>query len=253
MKIEVLGCYGGESPECRTTSLLINGTIALDAGSLAQALSLDRQAQVRSIVLTHSHVDHVRSLPFFIENVYGKSGEGIDIYASATTIFAVRKHLFNNSSWPDFSRLPNNLLPAIRFKELTDEMPVVIDGVTFTPFMVHHLIPTFGFVLEQGGSAFLWSSDTGPTQRLWEMINQMASLQMACVDTSFDNELQNIADISFHLTPATLVEELKKLERTIPLLLHHLKPPCIRQIQAEVRAMKNPDLHFLEQGKGYEF
>lgn len=252
MKIEVLGCYGGESPQCRTTSLLINDTIALDAGSLAQALPLERQNQVRSIVLTHSHVDHTRSLPFFIENVYDQSEGGIDIYASATTIFAVRKHLFNNSSWPDFSRLPNNLLPLIRFRELTEEMPVVIDGVKFTPFAVNHLIPTFGFLIEQAGGAFLWSSDTGPTQRLWEMINQMASLKMACVDTSFDNQLQTIADISFHLTPATLTAELTKLERSIPIMLHHLKPPCIRQIQAEVRAIRNPDLHFLEQGKGYE-
>ncbi len=254
MKIEILGCYGGESPECRTTSLLINGTIALDAGSLAQTLTLEQQSQVKTVVLTHSHVDHTRSLPFFIENVYGKQGDNaLDVYASATTIFAVRKHLFNNASWPDFTRLPHSLLPSTRFIELADEVPVVIDGVKFIPFSVDHLIPTYGFVIEQGGAAILWSSDTGPTQRLWELASQMASLQVACVDTSFDNSLQAIADISFHLTPFRLGEELRKLERQIPILLHHLKPPCIERIHEEIAALKNPDLNFLEQGKTYEF
>ena len=69
MKIEVIGSYGGESLDCRMTCLLINDTIALDAGSLAQGLSIERQARVRSILLTHSHLDHTSALPFFVENV----------------------------------------------------------------------------------------------------------------------------------------------------------------------------------------
>ena len=76
MKIQVLGGYGGESLDCRMTCLLVNGTIALDAGSLSQALSIERQVRVRSILLSHSHMDHTNSLPFFIENVYGKSERG---------------------------------------------------------------------------------------------------------------------------------------------------------------------------------
>src|SRR5210317_1830547 len=118
MKIEVIGSYGGESLECRMTCLLINDTIALDAGSLAQGLSIERQAKVHSIVLTHSHMDHTNALPFFVENVYGVVGGAIDIYASAETTYSIRKHMFNNASWPDFTRMPNNLLPAIRFHEL---------------------------------------------------------------------------------------------------------------------------------------
>ena len=53
MLIQVLGGYGGESLECRMTCLLINGTIALDAGSLSQALSIERQVAVHSILLSH--------------------------------------------------------------------------------------------------------------------------------------------------------------------------------------------------------
>ncbi|MEM6792826.1 MAG: 3',5'-cyclic-nucleotide phosphodiesterase [Acidobacteriota bacterium] len=253
MKIEVLGGFGGESLGCRMTCLLINDTIALDAGSLSQALPIERQVGVRSILLSHSHVDHTSSIPFFVENVFGKTPGSVDIYASAATIDAIRKYQFNNATWPDFTRLPNHLLPAVRFHEIEDESPFELEGVRFTPIAVDHLVPTHGFLIEHGGKAVLWSSDTGPTSRLWEVANSTENLEAIFVETSFDNSLQNIADVSFHLTPRTLEQELSKLERRSPILLHHLKPPCVEQIRREVAALDNPDIDFLEQGKVYEF
>jgi ribonuclease BN (tRNA processing enzyme) len=253
MRIEVLGGYGGESPDCRMTCLLINGRVALDAGSLTQALAIERQVSVHSILLTHSHIDHTNCLPFFIENVYGKADRPIDLHASAATIYAIRKYLFNNDTWPDFSRLPNHLLPAVRFQELEKERPLVIEGVSFTPIAVDHLIPTFGFLIEQDGAAVLWSSDTGPTTRLWEVANSTPNLKALWLETSFDNSLQDVADVSLHLTPRTLQLELRKLQRKVPVMLHHLKPPCIERIYAEVKELHNGDISFLEQGKEYRF
>ncbi|MEA2601481.1 MAG: hypothetical protein QOF89_2473 [Acidobacteriota bacterium] len=253
MLIQVLGGYGGESLECRMTCLLINGTIALDAGSLSQALSIEGQVGVHSILLSHSHMDHTNSLPFFIENVYGKSDGPIDIYASSATIYALRKYLFNNATWPDFTRLPNHLLPAVRFLELESEVPVVIDGVKFTPIPVDHLVPTHGFLIESNGAAVLWSSDTGPTQRFWEIANRTPNLKALCIDTSFDNSLQQVADVSLHLTPRTLEAELRKLQKRIPILVHHLKPPCVEKIKQEIQQLHNPDIEFLEQGREYNF
>ena len=253
MKIEILGGFGGESLGCRMTCLLINDRIALDAGSLSQALPIERQLGVHSILLTHSHMDHTNSIPFFIENVFSRAENNIDIYTSQATVYAIRKYLFNNATWPDFTRLPNHLLPAVRFHELKNEVPIEIDGVRFTPIPVDHLVPTQGFLIEQDGKAFLWSSDTGPTQRLWEVANQTRNLQAVAIDVSFSNDLQRIADVSYHLTPHTLERELEKLDRRVPVLLHHLKPPCVEAIRAEVKAMRNPDLDFLEQGKIYRF
>ncbi len=253
MKIEVVGAAGGESPGRRLTCLLINDRIALDAGSLSQGLELERQRAIESIILTHSHLDHTNSIPFFIENVYGLRREAIDLYASKATIYALRRNLFNDASWPDFTRLPNHLLPAVRFRELATEVPVVVDGVRFTPIAVDHLVPTHGFLIEQGNSAVLWSSDTGPTERLWEFANRTANLKALCIEVSFDSSMQQIADLSMHLTPGTLAPELAKLERRLPLLLHHLKPQCAAQIKTEVAAWRHPDVEFLEQGRTYEF
>lgn len=253
MLVQVLGCYGGESVDCRMTCLLVDGSLALDAGSLSQSLPIERQVGVRSILLTHSHMDHTNSLPFFIENVYGQGEGAIDIYASPATIYAIRKYLFNNATWPDFTRLPNHLLPAVQFHELQDEVPVTIEGVTVTPIPVDHLVPTYGFLLERDGAAVLWSSDTGPTQRLWEIANQVKRLDALCIETSFDNSMQEVADLSFHLTPRSLAAELAKLERPVPVYLHHLKPPCIERIREEVAHISRPDLEFLEQGRTYDF
>ena len=235
------------------TCLLIDGGVALDAGSLTQVLPIERQVGVHSILLTHSHMDHTSSLPFFIENVYGQISDAIDIYASEATIYAIRKYLFNNATWPDFTRLPNHLLPAMRFHELRHEVPVEIGGVRFTPIPVDHVVPTIGFLIESGGASVLWSSDTGPTRRLWEVANRTRNLQAVCIDTSFDDSLQEVADVSLHLTPRTLARELEKLEMRVPVLLHHLKPPCVARIQEEVRALGRPDVDFLEQGRTYRF
>ncbi len=253
MRIEVLGSFGGQSDQCRTTGLVINGQLALDAGSLGQALPLERQRLIDTILLTHSHMDHTNSLPFFVENVYDEGSGEITIWASEATTYAIRKYLFNNDAWPDFTRLPNNLLPVVRFQELTEEDPVVLKGVRFTPISVEHRVPTFGFLIEHGDAAVLWSSDTGPTFRFWEIANQSPNLRAICIETSFDNSMQEIADLSLHLTPSSLATELGKLERNLPVYIHHMKPPCIDRIRRELATLADPRIRLLEQGRTYEF
>jgi ribonuclease BN (tRNA processing enzyme) len=253
MQIRVLGSSGGESPGYRLTCLRINESITLDAGSLTQVLPLAEQLKIRSILLSHSHMDHTNSLPFFVDNVFGRNNGGVEIHASAATIYSLRKYLFNTATWPDFSRLPNHLIPAVSFQELTDEVPVVVDGVTFTPIPVDHVVPTHGFLIEQKGASVLWSSDTGPTHRLWEVANRTPGLKALCIEVSFNNAMQQIADDSAHLTPQTLKVELEKLERRVPILLHHLKPLCTKSIREEIKRLKNPDIEFLEQDRTYDF
>lgn len=253
MRIEVLGSFGGENVDCRMTCLLINERVALDAGSLSRALPISRQVDVDSIVLTHSHMDHTNSLPFFIENVYGRTDGPIEVYTSEATSYAIRKYLFNNATWPDFTRLPNHLLPAVEFRQIDDEIPFELGGVRFTPIPVDHLVPTHGFLIEDDDAAVIWSSDTGPTRRIWEIANQTRRLKAVCVECSFDNSLQEIADISQHLTPRTLDRELEKLEADVPILLHHLKPPCLEAIRRQISALPRPELDYLQQGEIYDF
>lgn len=252
MDLEILGGYGGQSVDCRMTTVLLDGHIALDAGCLAQALPVERQREVHTVLLTHSHIDHINSLPFFIDNVYGLDGQ-IDVYASAPTIHAVQRHLFNNTFWPDFARLPHHLLPTVTFHELYEEVPFEVEGLRFTPIAVNHLVPTFGFLIEDGNAAVLWSSDTGPTVRLWEIANEAPRLRAVFAETSFDNEKQELADVSLHLTPNSLAAELEKLDREVPVVLHHLKPPCVDAIREEVKELLLPRVEIVTQGDTYTY
>ena len=55
---------------------------------------------------------------------------------------------------------------------------------------------------------------------------------------SFPNSMQELANVSKHLTPHTLGIELQKLKRDgFPILLYHLKPAYMDVIQAELQPM----------------
>ena len=62
MEIQILGAHQLESKGTRLTSLLIDGTLAIDAGGLTSALSLPEQEKIKTVLLTHHHFDHSRDL-----------------------------------------------------------------------------------------------------------------------------------------------------------------------------------------------
>ena len=79
MKLELLGTYGGSTDTNSLTSFLLDGFLAIDAGSLTQSLSLERQAKISDILISHSHLDHTLSLPFLADNMFGERPEPIRI------------------------------------------------------------------------------------------------------------------------------------------------------------------------------
>ena len=111
MKFRVLGSFGGDSPDCRMTSFLIDDRVAIDAGAITRALTLEEQCALRHEVITHTHMDHTNTLPFLIENSFGSSDEPVSIFCTKRVLAGVRRHLFNNDTWPDFTRIPNHMYP----------------------------------------------------------------------------------------------------------------------------------------------
>ena len=198
------------------TSLLINDTVALDAGWVSNALSLKEQVKVKDILISHSHLDHTCALPFLIDNNFSHPGFNLRIYALAEVVASMKNHLFNNATWPDFTSLPNDMTPVLKLIPVEPEKPISINGLTITPVPVSHLVPTAGFIVEDKKTAIGFTSDTGPTVRFWELVNRIKKLKAVITETSFPNSLQDLATISGHLTPATLDPELDKLERDVP-------------------------------------
>lgn len=253
MKLKVLGCFGGNIPGHGMTSLLLNDSVALDAGWVSGALSLRDQEKVKDIFISHSHLDHTCTLPFLIDNNFSAPGFSLRIYAIPEVVASMKAHLFNNQTWPDFTSLPNDLTPVLKLVEVRPEEAVVVNGLTVRPVLVSHLVPTAGFIVEDKKCAIAFSSDTGPTHRFWELVNGLKNLKAVITETSFPNELQDLAQISGHLTPATLDVELDKLKKDVPVYLYGGKPKHLKAIRKQVAALKRKKLSLLEQGRTYRF
>jgi len=241
----VLGAYGGSTPRHRQTSFLINGTIALDAGALTEALTLEEQSRVRAIVVTHSHMDHVASLPFLVENVFGRTEGPIEVIGTAGVVESLQLHLFNDALWPDFTRIPNHLLPTVRFRVVQPLTPVSVDGLTITAIPVDHTVPTAGYLLQDGKDAVIFSSDTGPTEEIWRVARETPSLRAIFVECSFPDSMEEVADVSRHLTPSRLRNEMTKFPPGVPVNLYHMKPPTLPALRAEVSALASPRVRLL--------
>jgi 3',5'-cyclic-nucleotide phosphodiesterase len=253
MKFRVLGCYGGNIPGHGMTAFLVNDTLAMDAGWVSGALTLKEQVKVKDILISHSHLDHTCTLPFLIDNNFSAPGFSLRIYAIAEVIASMKNHLFNNHTWPDFTSLPNDLTPVLKLVEVQPEAPFVINGLSIRAVKVSHIVPTTGFILEDKKGAIAFSSDTGPTERFWEMVNTVDRLKAVITETSFPNELQDLANVSGHLTPATLGPELEKLKKDVPVYLYGGKPKHLAKIERQVKSLKRRRLQMLVQGKTYNF
>lgn len=248
----MLGPYGGSTAKCRMTAFLINGITSLDAGALSTSLTVREQYRVRHVVITHSHFDHVVALPFLLENTFGRKTP-VEILAPANVLTPLKRHLFNDALWPDFSRLPSRRHATMKFRTIAEGRDHSVDGVSFMPIAVKHSVPSYGYLISNGHSSILFSGDTAPTRRLWEVADATENLRAIFLEVSFANELSAVARASKHLTPSLLEAELAKTRQSVPVYLYHMKPPSARAIRREVRALKNPRFHFLSVGQRLTF
>ena len=163
-------------------------------------------------MISHSHLDHTCSLPFLIDNNFSAPGFTLRIYAIPEVIASMKNHLFNNHTWPDFTCLPNDLTPVLKLIEVPAEVPFRVNGLSIRPVEVDHIVPTTGFIVEDKTGSVAYSSDTAPTDRFWELVNETRNLKAVITETSFPNELQDLANVSGHMTPQTLDLELRQAE-----------------------------------------
>jgi len=231
----------------------VNGTVCVDAGAITDALTLEEQARIRAVLVTHAHMDHVSSLPFLVENVFGRKDSPLEIVAPEDVLASLRTHLFNDALWPDFSRLPNDLVPAVTFRAVAAFEPFVAAGLVATAIPVSHVVPTFGYILEEPGTSVVFSGDTGPTDALWVATRARTDVRGLFVECSFPNSLQHLADVSKHLTPATLGSEIAKFPPGVSIHLYHMKPPTLERLRADVATLGDARVSILADGDELEF
>ncbi len=250
MKLSVLGCHGGELPDCRTTCFLVDDVLALDAGALCASLELDALARVDHIILTHSHFDHVKDLPLLADLMVGRRERPVTVWASRACVKTLQKNIFNDALWPDFTRIPSPKNPVLKLRAFRAGETFQAGPYEVTSVLVSHPVESCGFVVRHGDTALGISGDTGPTDRLWEVLNATPNLKALLLETSFPSEMQALADLSGHLTPRTLRTELAKFRRDgASVLLYHLKPAFVAALKRELADLP---VRVLELGDSFE-
>lgn len=252
MKVRLLPSAPGNDPHQYLTTYLVDDTIAIDAGSLGLALDPARQARIGHVFLTHSHADHVLSLPMFVNNALDH-GTRISIHGSAHVLACLRCDVFNDRLWPDLARLSSGGAPPVDLVTLEPMNPFTVGHLTVTAVEVHHSIPTHGLVVDDGATAVAFSSDSGPTDSLWRHASTLPHLKAAFIGAAFPDAQVDIAALSGHLTPRLFAREVAKLPRGVRLLAVHLKPAYRAQVEQELGQLGLDDVSLGLPGHDYIF
>lgn len=256
MKIRVLGCHGGETPRHRTSSFLVDDTLAIDAGALTSALELPDQHKVQAVLISHAHMDHVRDLATIADNRCQQGGPPLEIVGLRSTLDVLRKHFFNDLLWPDFSKIPAGKTGmTIVYREVEPEQTVQVAGKDVLPVHVSHTIDTAAFIVSDSKRSIAYSGDTGPTERLWQVLAERKRLDALLMEVSFPNDNAALASVSGHHTPKSLDEEMRKLDRAedVPTLLYHIKPYFQREVEHQLSQVKKWNLAVCALEQEYEF
>ncbi len=249
MKIRVLGCYGGELPGHRTSSFLLNDTIALDAGAVTSSLSFEEQKRIRAILISHAHLDHIKDIGFLADNLFGMIASPIRLVSIAEVLDTLRAHYFNGKIWPDFTRLPSRRRSLYAPLPLTPLKQRKIEGLVVTAVPVNHSVDGVGYIISDGKGSIVYSGDTGPTDLIWKEANKLDNLRAVLLETSFPNKMMEFSTRVGHLSPRTLLEEVEKIEdRTVPVYVYHLKPQFDGILRREIGALDCPRVKILSQG-----
>lgn len=234
MELEILGAHNCESRDAKLTSLLIDGTVVIDAGSLTSSLSLEAQQRVKAILITHRHFDHIRDLATFGMNAYMIGP--INIYALDSVLGVISTHLLNEVLYPDFRNKPFPDKPALKFCPLEPNREVIIEGYAVLPLPVSHNVPTIGYqVTAPDKKSIFYTSDTGRNpSSLWEAV----SPGLLVTEVSLPDKFESFAQDSGHLTPRLLKQELLDFKRVRgylpPIVTVHMSPHIEGEIKEEV-------------------
>ena len=95
MQLRILGCSGGIGGDLRTTSMLLDHDTLIDSGTGVGDLSINELAQIDHIFVTHSHMDHVATIPFIVDTVGWMRNRPLTVHATRETLAILREHLFN--------------------------------------------------------------------------------------------------------------------------------------------------------------
>ena len=266
MRVRVLGCSGAIAQGCRTTSFLLDDDVLIDAGTGVGDLSLEEMARVNHVLLTHSHLDHVASLPLMLDAVaalrLSAGAPPLQVHALPGTIAALKVHIFNNLIWPDFSAIPSADAPLMRFVSIAVGDEIRVGGKTIEVLPAVHTVPAVGYAAAAASGYWVFSGDTERNPAFWRRVNQLP-VAMLIIETAFSDREKELAQRSQHLSPSALATELDRIasDRHYPIYITHTKPAETGLIMEEIQrfdqtpnreADVHHDIRWLSAGQTFE-
>jgi ribonuclease BN (tRNA processing enzyme) len=234
MKIKILGAHNTESQNTRMMSILLDDIVALDAGGLTSSLDFEAQKNIRAVLLTHHHYDHMRDIPALAMNMYLRKGH-FQVCSIQSVQDALMKYLLNGDLYPNFlERPPDN--PTIKFNLVRPFENTLVEGYDVLAVPTSHSIPATGYQITSGdGKVIFYTGDTGPgLEDCWKHI----SPQLLLIEVTASNQWEEFSKKAGHLCPSLLKSELikfREIKGYLPITIAvHINPANEEEIGPEL-------------------
>ena len=242
MRVHILPGSSAGTPGHPLTGFVIDGRLAIDAGPLGSVGTLDEQAAISDVLLTHAHIDHVAGLPIFLDNVYQPCPGCPTVYGLPDTLASVQSDIFNGRLMPDFIGMSKRMEPFLSVHAVTPDRPFAVGKYTVTPIPLKHTIPTVGYLIDDKSSAVAILTDTGPVPEVLTALAHWPRLRAVFLECSFPNAMGELAGITGHLTTGQFLAAAKRLPAGVRVYAVHVKPRYWREVTAELRAGGLPNV-----------
>jgi ribonuclease BN (tRNA processing enzyme) len=235
------------------TTFVINGTVAIDAGALGFWADMEAQSRVEHVFLSHSHADHVASLPMFVTNTLDRRPRRAAVHGHAPVLDSLSRDLFNGRVWPDFLRPASGEGPLLDMVETEAGRATDVGGLRVTPIPVDHPVPTMSHLVDDGDAAVVISTDSAPTREIWRAAARVPRLKAVFLGASFPEEEAALAAVAGHLTPGQVGAELDKIGAGVPVFAVHIKPGHREAVVRQLRALGRANLAIGQSRADYIF
>jgi len=244
--------HGHFNQEQRLTCLLIDDRVAVDAGSIALGVTDEERDAIRHVVVTHSHIDHIATLPILVDDLFVSLDEPVCIHTTEEIKSRLEGDVFNWQTYPRFAELSNGKTKVMGYNLIRAGEEFAVEHLRFMAIPVNHTVPTVGVIFTDGAKTVAVTSDTTTTEEFWRVTNQYARIDALIIECSFPNEMEDLAVKSGHLTPAMVKRELDKFKhKEADILAVHLKASYRPRLLEELAALKIPRLGAMEIGREY--
>ena len=208
MQVRILGAHNRELQRIRHTCFLLDGVVAIDAGSLMTALTPSEQERIDAVLLTHRHFDHVRDLPSLGLATLGNPTT-VSLYSLRETLDAVSSRLMDGVLYPNFTEDLSGNGPKYRLQPVTPGETFTVQGYSVRPVSVPHGAPSVGYIVQgPGGSSFAYTGDTGGG--LLPFFEDPSKPDPIFVEITFARRMEERAKLTGHLTADLLGREIEE-------------------------------------------